>query len=63
MSKYPPSPTALSPSDVNDRRLSSIAAAVDWAKSNNLLGILLDADFLVNFCFKVFCLILYCLKR
>ncbi|OCB90859.1 cyclin-dependent protein kinase inhibitor [Sanghuangporus baumii] len=33
---------------VDDRRLSSISAAVDWAKANNLLGIFLDADLLTK---------------
>lgn len=42
-----PSSTALGPEDVDDRRLSSISAAVDWARTNNLLGIFLDADLLV----------------
>ncbi|KAI5124795.1 hypothetical protein M0805_005429 [Coniferiporia weirii] len=44
----PPSPTALSPDDVDDRRLSSIGAAVDWAKTNNLLGVVFDAGLLLK---------------
>ncbi|KAH8118535.1 cyclin-dependent protein kinase inhibitor [Phellopilus nigrolimitatus] len=47
-SSCPPSPTALRPEDVDDRRLSSISAAVDWAKTNNLLGVFLDADLLTK---------------
>lgn len=47
-SRYPPCPTALGPADVDDRRLSSISAAIDWAKTNNLLGVFLDADLLVR---------------
>ena len=47
-SAYVPSPTALGPDDVDDRRLSSISASVDWAKANNLLGIFMDADLLVR---------------
>ncbi|EJD01250.1 cyclin-dependent protein kinase inhibitor [Fomitiporia mediterranea MF3/22] len=43
-----PNETALGPEDVDDRRLSSISAAVDWAKANNLLGIFLDADLLIK---------------
>jgi len=47
-SRFPPGPTALGPEDVNDRRLSSISTAVDWAKTNNLLGVFLDADLLTK---------------
>lgn len=47
-SRFPPSPTALSPEDADDRRLSSISTAVDWAKTNNLLGVVMDADLLVS---------------
>ena len=43
-----PTPTSLGPEDMDDRRLSSISAAVDWAKTNNLLGVFLDADLLVS---------------
>ena len=43
-----PSETALGPDDVDDRRLSSISASVDWARSNNILGIFMDADLLVR---------------
>lgn len=41
-------PTSLGPEDLDDRRLSSISAAVDWAKTNNLLGVFLDADLLTK---------------
>lgn len=47
-SRNPPSPTALGPDDVDDRRLCSVGAAVDWAKANNLLGVFLDGDLLVS---------------
>ena len=43
-----PSDTALSTKDTNDRRLSSLSAAVEFAKDNNLLGIFVDADLLVS---------------
>lgn len=42
-----PSTTALSVVDVTDRRLFSLDAAVGFAKENNLLGVLLDAEALV----------------
>jgi hypothetical protein len=43
--------TALSVRDADDQRLSSLASAVAFAKSNNLLGVLLEAELLVNaFC-------------
>jgi len=47
-SACPPSPTALGIGDASDRRLSSLGAAVEFAKSNNLLGVLLDAGLLVQ---------------
>lgn len=47
-SAYTPSPAALTLGDVDDRRLSSVSAAIDWAKMNNLLGVFLDADLLVR---------------
>ncbi|KAG6876182.1 hypothetical protein C0993_005077, partial [Termitomyces sp. T159_Od127] len=43
-----PSPTALGAEEENDPRLSSIGAAVEFAGVNNLLGVLVDADFLVT---------------
>lgn len=45
---YPPSLATLTLEDVDDRRLSSVSAAIDWAKMNNLLGVFLDADLLVR---------------
>ncbi|KAK7695463.1 hypothetical protein QCA50_000099 [Cerrena zonata] len=41
-----PSATALSLADAHDYRLSSIGAAVEWCKMNNLLGLLLDGNLL-----------------
>lgn len=41
-----PSPTALG-SCSNLRRISSVGAAIEFAKANNLLGIFVDADLLV----------------
>lgn len=43
-----PSPTALGYEDADDQRLRSLGSAVDFAKSNNLLGVMLEADLLVN---------------
>ncbi|KAH9938577.1 uncharacterized protein B0H18DRAFT_1081185 [Fomitopsis serialis] len=43
-----PSATALSVDDVRDYRFSSLDSAVEFAKSNNLLGVLLDAGLLVR---------------
>lgn len=44
-----PSPTALGYRDADgDQRLGSMASAVNFAKSNNLLGVMLEADLLVN---------------
>lgn len=47
-SACPPTHVALTLGDADDRRLSSVSAAIDWAKMNNLLGIFLDADLLVR---------------
>ena len=47
-SRAPPSPIALSVDDVHDHRLYSLDAAVEFSKTNNLLGVLLDAGFLVR---------------
>ncbi|KDQ64947.1 hypothetical protein JAAARDRAFT_116625, partial [Jaapia argillacea MUCL 33604] len=44
----PPGPTTLTIDDANDRRLTSLAAAVEFSKANNLLGICLDAHLLVR---------------
>ncbi|KAG6866498.1 hypothetical protein C0991_003042 [Blastosporella zonata] len=43
-----PSPTALGTEEENDPRLSSIGAAVEFSKINNLLGVLVDADLLAS---------------
>ncbi|KAL4241238.1 Peroxisome assembly protein 12 [Abortiporus biennis] len=45
-SPKPLSPTSLSVGDAHDYRLSSLGAAVEWCKLNNLLGLLLDAELL-----------------
>lgn len=42
------SATALSAEDAADLRLLSLHAAVDFAKTNNLLGLFLDAGLLVR---------------
>jgi len=42
-----PSPTAWG-SGSNPRRISSVGAAIEFAKANNLLGIFIDADLLVQ---------------
>jgi len=42
-----PSPTAWG-SGSNLRRISSVGAAIEFAKANNLLGIFVDADLLVE---------------
>jgi len=47
-SPFVPSPTALSIADVTDRRLFSLDAAVEFAKENNLLGVLLNAEALIQ---------------
>lgn len=44
----PPSTTALTVQDTHDYRLSSLGAAVEWCKLNNLLGLLLDSELLVR---------------
>ncbi|TCD67694.1 hypothetical protein EIP91_012060 [Steccherinum ochraceum] len=41
-----PSATTYSVEDAHDYRLSSLGAAVEWSKLNNLLGVLLDAELL-----------------
>ncbi|PIL37231.1 transporter [Ganoderma sinense ZZ0214-1] len=46
--RAPPSATALSTDDVHDHRLWSLDAAVESAKMNNLLGVLLDARLLAQ---------------
>lgn len=43
-----PSATALGIDDVQDYRFSSLDAAVEFSKSNNLLGVLLDAGLLAQ---------------
>ncbi|KAG6850051.1 hypothetical protein H0H93_001867 [Arthromyces matolae] len=43
-----PSPTALGAEEENDPRLSSIGTAVEFARTNNLLGVLVDAELLVQ---------------
>ena len=43
-----PSATALGTDDVYDYRFASLGAAVEFAKQNNLLGVLLDAGLLVS---------------
>jgi CDK inhibitor PHO81 len=45
---YSPSPTAQDTEEENDPRLSSIGAAVEFARVNNLLGIFADAALLVS---------------
>ena len=47
-SAHPPSATALGVRDARDYRVSSLNAAVEVCKTNNLLGLLLDAEFLVR---------------
>jgi len=42
-----PSPTSMSISDEYDRRSSSLGAAVEFSKNNNLLGVFVNADLLV----------------
>lgn len=44
----PPSATIISVSDAHDYRLSSLGAAVEWCKMNNMLGLLLNAELLVS---------------
>lgn len=45
---HPPSATALSAKDARDYRVASLNSAVEVCKTNNLLGLLLDAEFLVR---------------
>ncbi|KAG5644565.1 hypothetical protein DXG03_008139 [Asterophora parasitica] len=45
---YTPSPTALGAEEENDPRLSSIGAAVEFARINNLLGVFVDGDLLAQ---------------
>ena len=47
-SRAPPSATALDIDDVHDYRFASLDAAAEFCKSNNLLGVLLDAGLLVR---------------
>lgn len=47
-SAHPPSATALPTADARDYRVSSLNAAVEVCRTNNVLGLLLDADFLVR---------------
>ncbi|GLB33490.1 putative cyclin-dependent protein kinase inhibitor [Lyophyllum shimeji] len=47
-STYTPSATALGAEEGNDPRLSNIGAAVEFARINNLLGVFVDADLLVQ---------------
>ncbi|KAF8076069.1 cyclin-dependent protein kinase inhibitor [Lyophyllum atratum] len=47
-SAYTPSAAALDAEEENDPRLSSIGAAVEFARINNLLGVFVDADLLVQ---------------
>lgn len=42
------SPTTLTMHDADDRRLSNLGSAVEFAKANNLLGICLDAQLLTR---------------
>lgn len=44
-----PTPTELSNDEANDSKLSVIGAAVEFARSSNLLGIFVDAELLVKF--------------
>jgi len=48
-----PTPTALTIEDKNDRRLHSLSSAVELAQINNLLGVFIDAGFLVSLPFFV----------
>ena len=47
-SRAPPSAIALTVDDARDHRLWSLDAAVEFGRANNLLGVLLDAGFLVR---------------
>ena len=43
-----PSPTVLAHTEARDERLSSLESAVRFSKANNLLGVIVEADMLVN---------------
>lgn len=43
-----PSPTVLEHTEVGDVRLSSLESAVWFSKANNLLGVFIEGDILVN---------------
>lgn len=43
-----PGPTVLAHADAGDERLSSLRSAVQFSKANNLLGVIVDGDILVN---------------
>ncbi|OBZ76417.1 Ankyrin repeat protein nuc-2 [Grifola frondosa] len=45
---FAPDPTALNVDDVHDYRFASLDSAVEFCKTNNLLGVLLDAGLLVR---------------
>ncbi|CCM04807.1 uncharacterized protein FIBRA_07000 [Fibroporia radiculosa] len=47
-SRAQPSPAALGVDDVHDYRFASLDAAVEFSRSNNLLGLLLDAGLLAQ---------------
>ena len=47
-SSVTPSPTVLAHAEAGDERLSSVGSAVRFSKANNLLGIIVEADILVN---------------
>lgn len=47
-SSYAPSPTAVDFDFEGDQRLSSLGAAVEFSRVNNLLGVFIDADLLVR---------------
>lgn len=43
-----PSPTVLAHAEAGDERLSSLESAVRFSKANNLLGVIVEGDILVN---------------
>jgi len=45
---YKPRPATLDVEEEDDPRVSSIGAAVEFARTNNLLGIFADAAYLVS---------------
>ncbi|KAI0069093.1 ankyrin [Artomyces pyxidatus] len=47
-SRQPPSATALASGGSHDERLSSLGSAVEFSKNNNLLGVFVDSDLLVE---------------